>query len=199
MSSDTRYVIPAADEQGAPIVIEIGDIVKAEARLQEVANVNSHNAAELLSTFNERWLQLHQNVNRLTFEKNKAEEAAKFAYSQAILDCNDETVKARGHNKTSADLREAIANVNPSVRSARERLNQIKAVLDYMSSKARAFENGYNSVKKLVSTGQPMPGDLSAPGRQFSSPPTSKYTPEVDPFQEEDLPGFVDPIYKNRR
>lgn len=190
-SGEAKYIIPRGDGIGEPIILDISAVVRAESRLRDVAIVNSHNAAELLSVFNEHWLTLHRNVTQLTYERNKADDAAKRAYAEALLDCNDEAVKRRGHSKTSQDLREALATINLSVIAARDRLNEIKAVLDYLVGKRQAFENAYNSVKKLVSTPQ-LPTDHlnhGAPGQVKTPMPQQQKRPPTpqEVFGDDDV------------
>jgi hypothetical protein len=157
-SGESKYIIPSVD--GTPIVLDIAAVVKAESRLHEVAQTNTHNAPELLSTYNEHWLTLHKCVSVVTHERNKADEALKVTIAEATLDCNDEFLKKKGHNKSSQDLREAMVTIDPKVRLAKERLNEIKAILEYLNGKKQAFENAYTSVKKLISSMQPPPERL---------------------------------------
>lgn len=155
------YVVPSGDGQGQSIEIDITAIVKAESRLRDVAIVNEGNAAELLSTFNEHWLTCQQLVARLSSEKIKADDAAKRAYSEAILDCTDEKFKARGHGKASADLRDAMACVDVRVQAAKDRALHIRTVLEHIAAKGKAFENAFTSVKRLVSGLQARPTPLN--------------------------------------
>lgn len=203
-SGEAKYIIPRGDGVGEPIILDISAVVKAESRLRDVAIVNTHNAAELLAVFNEHWLTLHRNVTQLTYERNRADDAAKRAFAEALLDCNDDAVKKRGHSKTSQDLREALATVNILVIAARDRLNEIKAVLDYLVGKRQAFENAYNSVKKLVSTPQlpteklnhGAPQQQQRPPQRYASPP-AKTAAEI--FGDDDIPFGNDSISDNQR
>jgi len=205
-SGEANYIVPRGDGVGDPIILDISAVIRAESRLRDVATVNKHNAAELLAIYNEHWLTLHRNVSLLTYERNKADEASKRAYAEAILDCTEDAVKRRGHLKTSQDLRDALATINADVVAARDRLNEIKAVLDYLVGKRQAFENAYNAVKKLVSNNELPPERLNYGNQETKQPP-----PLVDKFGDDDVDfkageavssnvanGFDEPSYGRR-
>lgn len=184
---NTLIKVPAGDGNGE-VIVNLAEIVKNEARLAEVATVTQITAPELLSTYNEVWLKLHRLTTRLTFERNKADNCLKRAKATAKLLCTDETLRVKGHTKSSADLREAIVELDPEVVAAKDRLDTIAVVLSMVEGKREAFYNAYNSVKKLTYYGQLPPakyGDGNQPA------PLGRKT-EVDP--DLDLPdGFVNP------
>jgi hypothetical protein len=196
-TGESTYIVPRGKGVGDPIILNISAVMKAESRLRDVAHVNPHTAPELLAVFNEHWLELNHNVTALTYERNEADAAAKVAYAEAILDCNDEFFKKKGHTKGSQDLREAAATVHPKVISSLERLNEIKTVLSYMLGKMQAFENAYNSVKKIIGLGVGMPPEKAS----FGGFPTdrqpqeyvvrSEAAPDVS-YSRDVLDGFSD-------
>lgn len=146
------YVVPRGNGEGEPIVVDVTAIVKSEARLGDVAFVNGHTAPELLATFNDSWLKLSDSATMLTYERNQAENCWKRFKAEALLDVTPAKLKVRGHEKPSQDLREALMELDPRVIRAKDRLDEIRAVLDYLNGKAGAFLNAYNSVKKIVGT-----------------------------------------------
>ena len=188
--TETSYLIPAGDGSGRLIGINIEEIVKAEVRLQEVATVNIHNAAELLTAFNRAWLELQHLVTVLTKEKLFADNALTKARAEALLDCTADFLKAKGHTKPSADLRNALVDTDDRVTKSKDRLDEIRVMLMYLSGKQEAFKEGFSSVKKLVAAGQlPLshPGDGNRP-QPFAAPKRTlepKQTMSDDPF---DLP-----------
>lgn len=211
-TGESKYIVPRGDGQGDPIVLDIAGVVKAEARLQDVAHVNLHTAAELLSTFNENWLLLQKSVTLLTYERNKAENTYKVTRAETLLDMTDEKLKAKGHSKSSADLREAMVEVNPRVNAARDRIEEIRAVLEYLRGKQQAFENAYNSVKKLVATPQLPDRPLGDGGKNAAFTAKSKSNgagmsdddisalfETGNDTTEEMPPGFEEPTYGRGR
>ena len=152
----TNYLVPSGDGK-SQIAIDLCEIAKAEQRLRDVAIVNQHTAPEMLSTFNDIWLKLNRSVVLLTYEKNKAENCHRRYRSEAKMNCTDEVIKAKGHSKASADLREAMVELDPEVVKSKERLDEISFVLEILRGKQQAFYNAYNSVKKLTD-GKTLPG-----------------------------------------
>ena len=159
-SSTGTYIVPAGDGKGPALVIDIVSVVKSEIRLMDVAHVNKGTAAELLATFNDSWLQLNKTVTLLTYEKNKAESRLSTARADALLLCTEKYLATLGYKKSSKDIRDALIEKDPEVIRATESLNEIRAVLDYLKGKMQAFENAYNSVKKLISMNTPQPRPL---------------------------------------
>jgi hypothetical protein len=153
---ETHYLVPTGDGTNK-IAIDLVEIVKAEQRLCDVAIVNQHTAPEMLSTFNDIWLKLNRSVTQLTYQRNVAENCHKTAQATAKLNCTDEAIKALGHSKASADLREAFVQKDAEVQKTKDRLDEISFVLETLRGKMQAFYNAYNSVKKLTD-GRNLPG-----------------------------------------
>jgi|WetSurMetagenome_2_1015567.scaffolds.fasta_scaffold61147_2 hypothetical protein len=192
--TETNYLVPTGDGK-SQIAIDLLEIAKAELRLQDVAIVNQHTAPELLSSFNDAWLKLNKNVATLTFQKNVADNANTIARATAKLSCTDEAIKARGHFKASADLREAFVELDEAVKATKERMDEIGFVLDVLRGKMQAFFNAYTSVKRLTD-GKSLPPPTYGAGNQltptipFSQPPSKTPTPSQDPDFEPLPAGF---------
>lgn len=210
-SGANKYIVPRGDGVGDPLILDVAAVVRAESRLAEVAIVNAQNAAELLAVFNEHWLTLQRNVTVLTYEKNKAEDALRRCRAEVLLGCNDEKLRAQGHTKSSADLRDALVEVDPKVTGAQDRLNEIRAVLEFLRGKMQGFENAYNSVKKLVAGTQLPPekprfgaGDPFGDKKAAGTPPDDPFDGiefEDDKESEKEPvlpPGFEEPRYGRR-
>ena len=197
MQQVTNYLVPSGDGK-SQIAIDLAEIAKAEGRLQDVAIVNQDTAPEMLATFNDVWLKLNRSVTLLTCEKNKAENLHKRSRSEAKINCTDEVIKAKGHSKASADLREAIVELDPEVIRTKERLDEIEFVRDILRGKQQAFYNAYDSVKKLTS-GKTLPSQHFGDGNRpapFSQPPPQVTSQQLQDPDLEPLPqGFVTPRY----
>jgi hypothetical protein len=144
------FTVPGGALEEPPIHINVTAIIEKEQRLDDVARVNTQTAPELLSTFNRCWLDLDKLCVALTDAKNKAKQSIDQVECELTLECTDEVIKAKGHTKASADLRKAWVGANNKLIQAKTRLIEISTVLDYFRGKQKAFENGYQSVKKLI-------------------------------------------------
>lgn len=187
LSTDT-YMVPAGDGAGPGYELRLADILAAESRLHEVAAVTLHKAPELMSTFNEMWLKLQRSAVILTYARSKAEVGVKRAKAQALLNCDEAAVKAHGHPKSSQDLREAVAELDPGLATARDRLDEIKAVLELVQGKMEAFANAYSAVKKLVATMQ-LPSQPLRDGNRpepYGAPRPDKNDAPSQPLNDDD-------------
>lgn len=194
MSHQDTYLVPRGDGKGDPIVVDLRGISLAESRIGEVATVTQHKAAELLSAYNESWFLLNKSVTIIAYERSRADDAVRRARAVALLSYTDADLKSRGHSKGSADLREALAELDQGVIAAKDRLNEIRMIHALLEGKMKAFENAHNAVKKLVATTQlpteplrggnmPAPYSAPAPGRVIDDP--------LDAAADEPLPeGF---------
>jgi len=185
----TQYLVPTGDGKSR-IAIELGDIARAECRLNDVAIVNQHSAPEMLATFNDCWLKLAKSITILTCERNKAENAHRVAKATAKLNCTDEAIKAKGHSKASADLREAMVELDQEVQATKDRLDEISVLHDMLKCKQQAFYNAYGAIKRLLDN-RFLPeghvGDANRP-KPYSAPAPS--VPTFDPDFEPLPPGF---------
>jgi hypothetical protein len=148
-SGEHRYIVPVL--KGSPLIINLAEIAKAEARLVDVQSVTKHKAPELLVVFNNSIAELRKVYIKLRHETDRAEMAYKQAEATALLDVTDEKIRARGHSKASADLRKAMASLDESVTAAADRFFEIRALRDFILSKIESFDNAYTSVKKIFS------------------------------------------------
>lgn len=150
ITTGTEIVCPRGTENDSPIVIDLREILKAEARQDEVAFVTPAKAPELLATFNTSWRELHRLITLITAEKLKAEKALNVRKAIVLLDEAPEILKKRGLS-SSADNREAVLQLDEKYSAAEDRVNYLTCVLEYLKGKAKSFENAYSSVKKIMS------------------------------------------------
>jgi hypothetical protein len=191
---ETRYLVPTGDGK-SQIIIELEEIGRAECRLNDVAIVNQHSAPEMLATFNDCWLKLAKSIAILTCERNKAENAHRQSRAVAKLSCTDDAIKAKGHSKASADLREAMVELDSEVIQTKERLDEISVVHDMLKCKQQAFYNAYGAVKRLLDNRflpESHVGDANRP-KPYSAPPPSIQSAPVDPDFEPLPQGFTVP------
>lgn len=181
MSQDLAiFEVPGGLQGEPPISINVTAIVKAEQRLDDVARVNTQTAPELLALFNRCWLDLDKLVVALTDAKRKAEQAIDVQECHLTLECTDEKLKSLGHTKASADLRKAWIGSQETLVHSKSRLIEISTVLDYMKGKQKAFENGYNSVKKLIGPQLPIDSNPRAMPEPFTAPrPVQPIQPKI--------------------
>lgn len=132
------------------MVIDLKAVHFIESRIREVATVNPHTAPELLMIFNQGYLELHRMVTMLSYEHLKAMDAANRVRSVLLLDTVPDLLKKKGLS-SSKDLRDAIIDGDMGYQVAKDRVDQLEAVIELLKGKLKAIEWAYTSVKKILS------------------------------------------------
>lgn len=149
ISNDRQLVCPAGTPGREPKIIDLGAILAAEARQNEVATVTQMKAPELLWTYNKSWLDLNGLLAHLTLERNIAQKELEKRKAVLLLDIIPEKLKERKIPTNDAN-REAFIVLDPQYSTLEDTVMQITAVVKLLEGKLKSFENAYNSVKKLV-------------------------------------------------
>lgn len=148
LKQDALRVVRGKPNTGI-IVVPLQGIFDAEARIPEIAALTPHKAPELLSAFNAAFLEVDGFVKQIEMELTVAKQHQNVVKSIVLLDKSDQILKDKGL-KASADLRQAVVEVDPDYQAATERVNALEAAREYVKGKARGMEMAYSSVKKLI-------------------------------------------------
>lgn len=178
----TEIVCPSGKPGAKTIVVDLKEISKIEARIQEIQVFTKEKAPELLSQFTIAWKDLHQNVVLLTKELNDAERHANRIKGRIILDEMPKELERRGLLATRSpsgndDQRKAMLSQSDEYEEALDRVAYIEAVIELLKGKLIAFDMAYTSIKKLISdNGSSMYNSLGNGTRsQGYSPNNIKY------------------------
>lgn len=163
MSDEDNFRIPQVDEKHPAFVVAMDEIVQAEARLGEISSANPQKAQDLMGFFLESWRLAADQENKLTDYRDAADRATKRAKAEAILDSNA-ALKARGHEKPSADLREAVMQVDPAYMKAQEVYAQIDAILSWVKTRSIELQSAWRSARSLVDNYRQPPTPLHGSG-----------------------------------
>lgn len=155
LNSNTMIVCPRGKKGTDPIIIDLTEVYPVEARLHEVAIVTKTKAPELLSTFNRAYAAVFQQRALLEMEKNTAKREAEKLRAIIILDkvpqiLQEKKLATAKSPAGSEDLRQAILALDPEYQEALERVEQITCVIELLTGKLKALENGFTSVKKIM-------------------------------------------------
>lgn len=135
--------------KGGTFTLDMTAIQTAESRISEVAFVTPHKAPELLAVFNEVFLELTRYITKVEYEKGIAERTANKIKAVILLDRVPAILKERGLS-TSADLRNAVLDLDDDYNMALDKCDQLEAMSRLLKGKLDAIEMAYNSVKKIV-------------------------------------------------
>lgn len=143
-----KIPVPRGIKGLPPLVLDMREVYEAEDRIKEIALANPMTLPELLSVFNLAYIRICKMVSAMSLEAAEAEMSVKQAKSIAMLDKVEEVIAAR-KQKSSADLRAAIVELDPDVREAQSRLNILEATVKLLQDKAKAMEMAYHAAKKV--------------------------------------------------
>lgn len=148
LNEDFLRVVRGKPNSGI-ISIALSELRQIEDRISEIATVTPHKAPELLATFNRAFLELDKYVKQIELEVNIAKQHQSMIKAGILLDKAEEVFKAKGL-KASADLRQALVDLDPDYQNATERLNALEAAREYLKGKQKGIEMAYGSVRKII-------------------------------------------------
>jgi hypothetical protein len=146
--------IPIVPKMGGQesLTLSMSRILKAEQRGEEIAFVTPGKASELLATFNRAYLDASEFYSRTKLEYNRAEDAVNKVRAVILIDKMGPLL-AEKKIGSSADIRQAFIEADPEYQAAKEKMDFIGAMLEYLKGKMKYLENCFTSVKKIMDTG----------------------------------------------
>jgi hypothetical protein len=146
--------IPIVPKEGGQeaLTLSMSRILKAEQRGEEIAFVTPGKASELLATFNRAYLDASEFYARTKLEYNRAEDALNKVRAEILIDKMGPLL-AEKKIGSSADIRQAFIEADPNYQAAKEKMDFIGAMLEYLKGKMKYLENCFTSVKKIMDTG----------------------------------------------
>jgi hypothetical protein len=146
--------IPIVPKEGeySTLSLSMTRILKAEKRGEEIAFVTPGKASELLATFNRAYLDASEFYARTKLEYNRAEDALNKVRAEILIDKMPDLLREKKIG-SSADIRQAFIEADPAYQDAKEKMDFIGAMLEYLRAKSKYLENCFTSVKKIMDTG----------------------------------------------
>ncbi len=145
----TTLSLPSATEDLPDQVLNLGQILTAEARQCEVAIVTPVKAPELLYTFNHAWLETDKITKKLAADVVTAKKHVEKRKATILLYEAEEFLKSRNVSSTK-ESREAVIVLDPKYQVLQDRVDQLFAAQEWLKGKMKSFENSYSSVKKIM-------------------------------------------------
>lgn len=196
----TVITVPAGKEADRDFQIDLGDILAAEKRQDEVAVVTPMKAPELLALFNGAWRDVDRWFKKLVAEEQTAERELKKRGAKLLVDDVAGILTSKGL-ASSTDTRNAVVLLDEQYQRLEERHAEIHAAAEYLRGKLKSFENAFTSVKKIMGedtynmAGRPnraLSGDASS---RTPRPATPTAPPTPAPSGASARPGWGKPKY----
>lgn len=144
----TELVCPSGTPGASPIVINLAEIYRSEARQDEVAVVTPTKAPELLAEFNRSWSKLDRHMVHVAEEHLKAQRALEQRQAYLTIEVVPGKLKEKGLSSNDAN-RTAFITLDDDVKKLQDTVDQLEAVVAYLRGKMTSFNNAYSSVKKI--------------------------------------------------
>jgi hypothetical protein len=141
-------IVPRGRKELSPLNLDMREIYRIEGRIQDISTANPATMPDLISDFNRGYAMLGGMVAKVQLELSEAEIALREAKSIALLDKVDKVLSEKGQ-KSSADLRDAVVQMDQDVKEASRRVSVLEAYLTLLNNKAKSFEMAYHGTKKV--------------------------------------------------
>lgn len=153
--SENILLVPRGKSNEEPLRLEISKIMEAEARIQEIADVNIHKAPELLACLTKAYSDINKVISGIEYEYELALQSAREIKGIVILDKAPGILKEKGLSGSknpggSADLRQAILDSDPEYKEVQGRIIKIKTHLSLLEGKKKSIDMAYTAVKKIL-------------------------------------------------
>lgn len=145
---DGILVCPSGSNHGHSN-LPVGEILRIEARLPELAIATRLKAPELLHAFNLAWLECHKLIVLLGGFLAAAKKTAGKRKGVVILEVVPQKLQQMKIAST-ADTRQAVLDTDEEYEACLDEQQQIEAAIELFKGKMKAFENAFTGVKKVI-------------------------------------------------
>lgn len=134
--------------------IDLAQIYTLESRKIEAATVNKTKAPELMNAMERGYSELSQIIPHVEYELSVAQDMANQRAAIVNLDEAPRILKEKGlvtarNLAGSADMREAVLHQDQEYLKLKDRVEQIKAIAEFLKGKRKGFEMIFSQVKKI--------------------------------------------------
>lgn len=151
----TTLMVPSGDPQAPQVAIDLTAVAEAEARLHDLKIVNRQTAPELMAAYNAGYLEATRAMATLHFEHSMALRQANKRKAVVMLEVAPQKLQELGlvtarNPAGSEDMRTAVLEQDEEYLQLLDKVDFIKAAYELVKGKAKALENAYNAVKKVI-------------------------------------------------
>ncbi len=202
----TELKVPDGDGGGRFTLLPMSAIYRAEARIEEIAIINTAKAPELIVCFTRAYATLTDHLAVISTQVVKAQNTVAKRSAIVLLDEVPRILREKGVLSArspggSEDQRTAVLEMDPEYQVARDRLQELEAYYALVEGKQDNIERAYLAVRKIIgensygsrSFGTNFPAGIVATGSdhvEVSGLIGSAGTP-ITPKQKSDAPQGV--------
>jgi len=164
---ETAKIIPNGDGSAGGTLLQMTDIYRALARVDEIAIINGAKAPELIACFTRAYAALTDHLAVISTQVVKAKNAVAKRTAIVILDEVPRILREKGvlsgkNTSGSADQRQAVLDVDVEYQQVRDLLQHLEAHYKLMEGKQTDIEMMYLATRKII-------GENSYGSRSFGS------------------------------
>jgi hypothetical protein len=154
VNSGTLIFVPRALPGNSPLKFDLGEILKAESRITDIATVTVAKAPEMMALFNVIYLNLSGMISSVQFEYELAKKRKDETRAIALIDKIPGILKEKGLTSAkspmgSEDIRNALLDLDTDYGEAQEKVIQLKCILSLLEGKRDSIDRAYTAVKKV--------------------------------------------------
>jgi hypothetical protein len=125
------------------VKVDLDLIKKADARLVEIASATPNQALELIAFFTDSLSKLIDNIFDVRLALSRAETETERQRSLV-------TLSEEGKKAGNAEARKALVSMNPEFLAAKDKQDQLEAVLEFLKEKKEVLSKGYFGAKDII-------------------------------------------------
>ena len=144
-----NLIVPRGKSDLAPLFLDMREVYRIENRIREIRDANPALLPDLIADFNIGYILIGKMISQVQLELSETQIALKEAKSIVILDKANQILADKGHQKSSADLREHVLMLDPEVKRLTRVMGVCEAYLELLNNKAKAMEMAYHGTKKV--------------------------------------------------
>jgi hypothetical protein len=140
-------VVP--DDGNKIFKMDITNVVYALGRIDDVQHVTPAKAPELLTVFNQAYLELTDHSTKLMYQLTRASNEVDTVKARILIDKIPVLIEEK-KLPSSKDIRDALIAADPEYQAVKTTFDRIECLLENLKGKQKSIEMAYSSVKKII-------------------------------------------------
>jgi hypothetical protein len=161
MSKPSAVVQFQESAAGLPVPMDMTDILKFQAQLEDIAVINNMNAALYMRDFLKAKELATSYTAKLMFQYEQARNETKRQYALAYLERSQAYIKEKGLKDTD-ETKKQYVQIDASYQKAKDAEDMFAALLELLSQKISTFERAHDDARKILESTRDPRGSAAA-------------------------------------
>lgn len=146
---------------GMPVPMDMSEIYKYEALVEDLAGVNLMNGPFYMREFLKAKELASSFYCRLLFDYEQARNRTRTEQALAYLERSEDYIKARGLKSTDETKKQYVA-IDKGYQAAKDKEDMLKALVTLMENKVYKFQAAHDDAKKIFDSLREPRGSISS-------------------------------------